>query len=80
MKEHFFFVKNVSEPSSPKSFEKKILFGRIIPQFLFESSESDRFFNYLHDSNSIFRARATQYTSETICADLKRRTLPESGL
>ena len=30
-------------------------FGRIIPSFFFESSESDRFFNYLHDSNSIFR-------------------------
>ena len=31
--------------------------GRIIPPFFFESSESDRVFNYLHDSNSIFRAR-----------------------
>ena len=38
-------------------FRKKIPFGRIIPQFFFESSESDRVFNYLHDSNSIFRAR-----------------------
>ena len=38
-------------------FRKKIPFGRIIPPFFFESSESDRFFfNYLHDSNSIFRA------------------------
>ena len=28
-----------------------------MPPFFFESSESDRVFNYLHDSNSIFRAR-----------------------
>ena len=39
---------------SPTCFEK-ITFGRIIPPF-FESSESDRFFKHLHDSNSIFRA------------------------
>ena len=38
-------------------FWKKIPVGRIIPPFFFESSESDRVFNYLHDSNSIFRAR-----------------------
>ena len=36
---------------------RKIPFGRIIPPFFFESSESDRVLNYLHDSNSIFRAR-----------------------
>ena len=36
-------------------FRKKIPFGRIIPPFFFESSESDCVFNYLHDSNSIFR-------------------------
>ena len=41
----------------PKMFRKKFLVGRIIPPFFFESSESDRVFNYLHDSNSIFRAR-----------------------
>ena len=35
---------------------RKIPFGRIIPRFSFESSESYRFFNYLRDSNSIFRA------------------------
>ena len=40
----------------PKMF-RKIPVGRIIPPFFFESSESDRFFNYLHDSNSILRAR-----------------------
>ena len=38
-------------------FRKKIPVGRIIPPFFFESSESGRFLNYLHDSNSIFRAR-----------------------
>ena len=38
---------------SPSS--KQITVGRIIPPFFFESSESDRVFNYLHDSNSIFR-------------------------
>ena len=43
--------------NQPKMFRKKILFRRIIPPFFFESSESDRFFNYLHDSNSIFWAQ-----------------------
>ena len=38
-------------------FRKKIPVGRIIPPFLCKSSESGRFFIYLHDSNSIFRAR-----------------------
>ena len=40
----------------PKMFRKKIPFGRFL-HFFFESSESDRVFNYLFDSNSIFRAR-----------------------
>ena len=40
---------------SSKCFEK-IPLGRIIPPFFFESSEADRVINYLHDSNSIFRA------------------------
>ena len=40
-----------------QNVSKKIPVGRIIPPFFFESSESDRVFNYLHDSNSIFRAR-----------------------
>ena len=35
--------------------KKKIRFGRIIPPFFSERSESDGVFNYLHDSNSIFR-------------------------
>ena len=52
------FFKDVSGPSNPpdelaqKCFEKKSFL-----HFFFESSESDRVFNYLHDSNSIFRAR-----------------------
>ena len=37
--------------------KKKKNVGRIIPPFFYESSESDRVFNYFHDSNSIFRAR-----------------------
>ena len=41
--------------NKPKMFRNKIFFGRIIPPFFFETSESDRVFNYLHDSNSIFR-------------------------
>ena len=43
------------KPASPECFEKKTFFGRIIPPFFFESSESDRVLNDLHDSNSIFR-------------------------
>ena len=46
-----------------QNVSKKIPFRRIIPPFFFESSESDRVFNYLHDSNSIFRAAGTN--SET---------------
>ena len=54
--------KNVSRPSNPpdelaQNVSKKIPVGRVIPPFFFESSESDRFFNSLHDSNSTFRAR-----------------------
>ena len=49
MKEkRIFFVKNVSEPSNPpdelaQNVSKKIPFGRIVPPFFLESSESDRF-------------------------------------
>ena len=55
MKKSFsFFEKCLRTPksarrSSPKCFEKKIPFGRIIPQFFFESSESDSFFIYLQN-------------------------------
>ena len=55
-----FSEKNALKPVrwiSSKCFEKKKSpFGRIILPFFFESSESDRVFNYLQDSNSIFRA------------------------
>ena len=60
----FFFLKNVSEPSNPPdelaqnvSKKKKSLSDELFLHFSFESSESDRVFNYLHDSNSIFRTR-----------------------
>ena len=43
--------------------KKKIPFGRMILDFSFESSEFDRVFNYLRDSNSIFRA-AREYFRE----------------
>ena len=61
MKRGEFFPKNVWGPSNPpdelaQHVSKKIPLGRIIPPFFFESSESDRVFKYLHDSNSIFRA------------------------
>ena len=59
----FFFREMFQDPQTrqmnqPKMFrKKKKTFGRISPSFFFESSESYRVFNYLHDSNSIFRAR-----------------------
>ena len=61
-------------------FREKIPVGRIIPPFFFESSESDRFFNYLHDSNSIFRVgRINQETfSVRAVTTTSRRT--SSGL
>ena len=53
--------KNVSGPSNPpdelaQHVSKKILFGRIIPPFFLQKCRIWPFFNYLHDSNSIFRA------------------------
>ena len=57
----FFFRKMFENHQSPnpadelaQNVSKKIPVGRIIPPFFFESSESDRVFNYLHDLNSIF--------------------------
>ena len=71
MKEkRFFFEKcfKTLKPArwiSPTCFEKKKKpFGRIVPPFFFESSESDRVFIYLHDSNSIFRT--TRINSEEV--------------
>ena len=37
-------------------FRNKSLSDELFLHFSFESSESDRVFDYLHDSNSIFRA------------------------
>ena len=50
MKEKMFFSKNGSRPSNQpdeaaKNVSKKIPFGRVIPPFFFESSESDRVVN-----------------------------------
>ena len=61
MKEKNIFKKMFQDPQTrqmnqPKMFRKKIPVGRIIPPFFFGRSESDHFCNYLHDSNSIFRA------------------------
>ena len=55
MKENIFFLKN-ARWISPKCFDKKSLSDELFLHFFFESSESDRFSNYLHDSNLIFRA------------------------
>ena len=51
-------LRNPNPPDElPQNVPKKIPVGRIIFQFFsLECSESDRVFNYLHDSNSIFRA------------------------
>ena len=62
MKEEiFFFLKQVSDPSNPpdelaQNVSKKIPFGRIVPLFSSKVQNSS-VFNYLHDSNSIFRVR-----------------------
>ena len=55
-------IQHVSRPSNPpdefaQTVSKKSLSDELFLQFFFESSESERVFNYLHDSNSIFRAR-----------------------
>ena len=62
-KDDFFFKKKVSRPSNPPgelaqhvSKKKNPPSDEIFLHFSFESSESDRVFNYLHDSNSIFQA------------------------
>ena len=79
MEERFFFSKKcfrTLKPArlfSPKCFEKKSPSDELFLHFFCKSSESDRFFNYLHDSNSIFRAAGIN--SEIFSA----RTVPESG-
>ena len=64
-------MKNVSEPSNPpdelaQNVWKKSLSDELFLHFFFESSESDRFFNYVHDSNSIFQVG--RINSENISA------------
>ena len=58
-------------------FRKKIPVGRIIPPFFFESSESDRVFIYLHDSNSIFRAQGinSEWVSARIVLESMRGSI-----
>ena len=61
-----FSPKNVSGPPNPpdelaQNVSKKNRVGRINPLFFFESSESDRDFNYSHDSNSIFSGRENYF-------------------
>ena len=46
----------IRQVNSPNMFRKKSLSDEIFLHFLFQNSESDRVFIYLHDSNSIFRA------------------------
>ena len=62
MKEQMIFYqkKKVSRPSNPpdelaQKVSKKSLSDELFLSFFFEGSESDRVFNYLYDSNSIFR-------------------------
>ena len=56
----FFFSKNVSnQKNPPRELAQNVSKNRFrtnYSSFFFESSESYRFFNYLHDSNSNFRA------------------------
>ena len=61
MEEKISFLKNVSRPSNPpdelaKNASKKSFSDELFLHFFFESSESDRVFNHLLDSNSISRA------------------------
>ena len=54
-------------------FRKKIPSDELFLHFSFESSESDRVFNHLHDSNSIFRARGINSEwifGRTVCEDV----------
>ena len=56
-----FFIQKCFKTLKPsdelaQNVSNKFFFGRIIPPFSFESSESHRVFKCVHDSNSIFRA------------------------
>ena len=57
--------------NKPKMFRKKSLSDELFLHFFFEGSESDRVFNYLHDSNSIFRAAGINseiFFGRTVCS------------
>ena len=58
-KDHFFTKKMFQDPPDElaQNVSKKPLSDELFLHFFFESSDPDRFFNYLHDSTSIFRAR-----------------------
>ena len=74
----FFLNKNVSRPSNPpeelaqhvsKKNPRRTNYSSI---FSVESSESDRVFNYLHDSNSIFRVgriKSEIFKARTVSTD-----------
>ena len=51
-KENYFFKKSFKTLKPARWISPKMF-----PPFFFECSESNRVFNYLHNSNSIFRAR-----------------------
>ena len=85
------FLKNVSRPSKPpdelaQHVSKKSLSDELFLHFFFESSESYRVFNYLHDSNSILRAGGIKSEWVFRCTVIKstrlenRRNIPNSDL
>ena len=80
MKERGFFCEKMFENTQipqmnqPKMFRINSPSDELFLHFFFESSESDRVFNYLHESNSIFRAR--RINSEIIFG---RTVCPWSG-
>ena len=63
-------------------FRKKSLSDELFLHFFFESSESDRVFNYLHDSNSIFRAgriKSEWFRARTVMAAKKESVAKCAG-
>ena len=62
-------------------FRKKSFSDELFLHLFFESSESDRVFNYLHDSNSIFRAagiHSETFSGATVSQHI--RSSPQAGL
>ena len=68
--------KNVGGPSNPpdelaQNVSNKSLSDELFLHYFFESSESHRVLNYLHDSNSIFRAgriNSEIFSGGTVCS------------